>query len=349
MSKYSHSILGGTFDHFHAGHKFFLKKALEKSERLTIGLTIDSFSRHKPLHHSIESYDVREKNVLEFLSENNYLDKATIIPIKDAFGTSLTDDTIEAIFVTRHGLTNAKLINTKRAELDKSELLIESVPFLLDSRDEIISSTRIRAGEIDRSGNAYIEILTEQGKLILTDNLRADVKILGEVKGGLEPQLDSLEDIQRGKEIMTIAVGDVVSKNLIDMGRQAEVSVVDFKSGRELYLSTPLSSSLPKGERKLGKGEGELFQTELQAINEAGTINSKAARAIENAIKNNLKTHTPYVVEIDGEEDLLAIPAILLAPLNSIIVYGLPGVGVVEVKVTEEKKREIRELAEKFL
>ena len=46
----------------------------------------------------------------------------------------------------------------------------------------------------------------------------------------------------------------------------------------------------------------------------------------------------PARVLIDGEEDLLAIPAIEAAPLGSALYYGQPGEGVVVVTVDERAR-----------
>jgi hypothetical protein len=43
---------------------------------------------------------------------------------------------------------------------------------------------------------------------------------------------------------------------------------------------------------------------------------------------------------IDGEEDLLALVAVLYAPEKSLVVYGQPNEGMVVVEVTKEKKTE---------
>jgi hypothetical protein len=44
---------------------------------------------------------------------------------------------------------------------------------------------------------------------------------------------------------------------------------------------------------------------------------------------------------IDGEEDLLTLPAILFAPLNVYIVYGQFEEGIVALPVTEDLKEKI--------
>jgi len=55
------------------------------------------------------------------------------------------------------------------------------------------------------------------------------------------------------------------------------------------------------------------------------------------------------LVHIKGEEDLLTLPAVLFAPLDSVVCYGQPGKGMVLVKVTEEKKRGALKIAEKMM
>jgi hypothetical protein len=44
---------------------------------------------------------------------------------------------------------------------------------------------------------------------------------------------------------------------------------------------------------------------------------------------------------IEGEEDLLTLPVIKFAPNDAFVVYGQPHVGLVLVKVTAEKRKEI--------
>ena len=66
QTKFTHAILGGTFDHFHAGHRHFIEAALYQSNTLVIGLTTKKMYQHKSFANTIESYEIREKNI------NNY-------------------------------------------------------------------------------------------------------------------------------------------------------------------------------------------------------------------------------------------------------------------------------------
>jgi len=52
---------------------------------------------------------------------------------------------------------------------------------------------------------------------------------------------------------------------------------------------------------------------------------------------------------VRGEEDLAAVPAMLMAPEGSAVLYGQPDQGVVLVQITESKKEEIRDLLTKII
>jgi len=57
---------------------------------------------------------------------------------------------------------------------------------------------------------------------------------------------------------------------------------------------------------------------------------------------------TPQIILVDGEEDLLALPTMLLAPLDTYVVYGQYNLGMVVVRITEEIKSLARNLLTQF-
>ena len=71
--------------------------------------------------------------------------------------------------------------------------------------------------------------------------------------------------------------------------------------------------------------------------NPQGTITDEAEEAIANALRG---TQSVKMV-VEGEEDLLTLPAILHASNNALVVYGQPYEGIVVVMVTDEKRAEI--------
>jgi len=327
--KFKHAVLGGTFDHFHAGHKHFIRAAFERSGKVTIGLTIDEFSRNKLFAYSIEDYKTRETCLKSFLNDNNLSGRYHIIRIKDAYGTSITDRNIDAIFVTSHGLRNAKIINKKRQELGFSNLYIYKVGYLRGPDRKIISSTRIRAGEIDRTGKPYNSLFEKTLTLPASPaggptSLKSLTK--NTPSGKLIKKTSKLKTAAKNARLI-ISVGDIVSENLVKIGRQADVSIVDLKTRRGKILNP----TALKGET-------------IVVRNDAGSINFQAVKAYIKSLKISGKR----VVKVDGEEDLLALPATLLAPLGSLVLYGMPNKGVVVVEVNEEKKEEVSRLLKKL-
>jgi uncharacterized protein (UPF0218 family) len=68
------------------------------------------------------------------------------------------------------------------------------------------------------------------------------------------------------------------------------------------------------------------------------------SRALLDALRTALDRDDPTVIEVDGEEDLAALPAILATPEGGCVVYGQPGEGMVLVPVTDETQSLARDL-----
>lgn len=115
-----------------------------------------------------------------------------------------------------------------------------------------------------------------------------------------------------------IAVGDKVSNELANLGVRVDLYVVDDRIERQGVAPFTKQGA-----------------TELSCINEPGTISEEAYLTVSKAILMN----GPVVVRVRGEEDLLALVAIIEAPIGSVVIYGQPGVGVVVVNVDEKTKQ----------
>ncbi len=76
------------------------------------------------------------------------------------------------------------------------------------------------------------------------------------------------------------------------------------------------------------------FAALMRAKNPPGTITWESVAAIRRALSGS----KPARVLVEGEEDLLVIPAILAAPMGATVYYGQPGEGVVLVHVDERTK-----------
>ena len=128
--------------------------------------------------------------------------------------------------------------------------------------------------------------------------------------------------IQQNKPSKVTTVGDVVSLETLTSGIQVNLRIVD-----QMTLRKSINPVEIKAERT------------YRVRNPAGVVTKEAWDAVKEALQ-----HTEAVIYVDGEEDLLAIPAILESPDKAFIVYGQPSRGVVVVTASSEVKHEVREM-----
>ena len=143
------------------------------------------------------------------------------------------------------------------------------------------------------------------------------------------------------KPVMVIAVGDIIVDSLLKNGIDPDMKIIDFRTRRrplpkrtDLIRTDPYRSVPDKGQ---------------SLINNPGTINLKTAEVVKEKIKLALYKKEKSWLVIDGEEDLLALPAILFAPLNSLVLYGHWQLGIIAVEVDEKIKNKVRNIVKKFL
>jgi uncharacterized protein (UPF0218 family) len=120
-----------------------------------------------------------------------------------------------------------------------------------------------------------------------------------------------------------VTVGDVVSSTLIEAGLVPNIIIVDFKTKRK-----PLPPS-------------KVVKCDYSVVNPAGIIKKEVWPLLTNLYQKDQK---PIWVHIDGEEDLLAIPATILAPDGSIILYGQPDQGIVVIYVNKNTKQRFQDI-----
>ncbi len=155
----------------------------------------------------------------------------------------------------------------------------------------------------------------------LTSQLRRKLKRpLGTLVCGSLEQITGLlrEYIEREKPRKIVAVGDQVSKDLTDHSFMPDILIVDNRIMREKVAPIPISADRI-----------------LRVRNPPGTITDEAWEAIERAAQSSERTK----IVVEGEEDLLALVAIIAVPEDSVIIYGQPRKGIVLVRATSEMKR----------
>jgi len=164
---------------------------------------------------------------------------------------------------------------------------------------------------------------------VLTEKQREKLKQpLGELVRGLPQDCNLVlkKVIEEEEPIRLVLVGDAVSRLAIESGIKPNVIVIDKRERRQEARSFD--------HRAIHR---------YWACNPAGTIDLRAWDTVEEAMRKS-----NGLVLVDGEEDLLTLVAILAAPSGSLVVYGQPDQGIVLVRVSVQKKREIEETIERM-
>lgn len=150
--KYRFIAMGGTFDHIHRGHKELLKRAFDTGESVFIGLTSDTFAAREGKKVD-ESFEERKRNLESYLEPTFPGRHYEISKLEDRFGPAIFSDKIDAIAVSAETFPAVEAANSKRRSLGLPDLKTEVIPMTMATDGTKISSTRIRAGEIDQQGN----------------------------------------------------------------------------------------------------------------------------------------------------------------------------------------------------
>ncbi len=165
-------------------------------------------------------------------------------------------------------------------------------------------------------------------RYVLPDALRKELAApFGPVVGGNE-----LPKVLEGAKTV-VAVGDVVSLTLKNLGIEPALFVCDFMTQR--------GEPDPTYEIELGTWGTLAFRVR----NPAATITREAWDAVRLGLQH---TPGPVRVVVDGEEDLLGIPCFLEAPDGAVVLYGMPGKGVVVVKADAAFKAKVAALLSRW-
>ncbi len=157
--------------------------------------------------------------------------------------------------------------------------------------------------------------------LHLPPSLRKELKkVCGEL-------LDEKQIKNRIQGRYTITVGDVVTHTLLTLNLPINVAIVDHRTERHPVRFQDVESF---GDKV------------IKVKNPPGTITPGLWNAIRNAIDNDESTR----IDVDGEEDLAVLPAIIFAPVGAMVIYGMPNTGLVALEISDEHKNNAAKMIE---
>ncbi|MDP6661544.1 MAG: pantetheine-phosphate adenylyltransferase [Candidatus Thalassarchaeaceae archaeon] len=326
-------LIGGTFDRFHDGHVRLLESSLEACTSVEVWLTSDSSAHSKDPR--ILAWEERCQEIRDRMGPES-AERISFGILEDSFGPAPTHPNASAITCTLETRSACAEINSIRLHNHLLPLEIIEVEHLMAWDGAPISSSRIRNGEIDRTGLPWIPSSVREGRVNLTPEVEAELKDpFGQLVQGPEddPSVAMSKVIAHiGTESApVIAVGDVTVLSLQVLGRPADIALVDGCTRRRTW----------EGAEGI---DSSAYGGVLQCESPAGSLTPSLLEACEQAMVSWMEDGTTHLLEVKGEEDLATLLMHPLAPLGSVVLYGQPGSGVVIRWCSEESKQRCRKL-----
>ena len=139
LKKYECVAMGGTFDILHNGHIEILKKSFEIGKFVIIGVTSDNLVKEKLNKRINNSFSVRKRNLMKIIHRE--------------FGPLMFSDKVDCMVASTETSYKGEKVNEIRTTMGLTTIDIVSVELKLAQDGLPISSSRIRANEIDHNGN----------------------------------------------------------------------------------------------------------------------------------------------------------------------------------------------------
>lgn len=314
------------FDRLHIGHHVMIDRLSEMPNPTACVTGGELVGKGLELEKLIQPIEIRERNLRYYLRRvklENIISVKSVTKFDDLL--SINDD---ATFMMYEGPCCAEIESGAlniRKEKKHTQDTIEYLKPVRAHDGGKLASVRIRLGEIDREGRRLRG--TSEPPRALPEKGRSGLKSpKGEVFAALDgpPEKRVVSKLNNESPECVIAVGDVTVSTILAESYTPHVMIVD-------------------GITKRGPFDEQFTAEKAYTIyNPPATIYPEAWSVIDTAIHD--EKHS--LVFVEGEEDLMGFPAVLLASDKSVVLYGQPEVGIVWIPVNQENKQIARNLLE---
>ena len=153
LKKYNCVAMGGTFDILHTGHIELLKKSFAIGKFVIIGLSSDNLVKERLKKKINNLYEVRKQNLVKIIDMEVGSNFYEITKLEDVFGPLMFSEKVDCMVASTETSYKGKHVNEVRTRMGLPVIDIVSVELKLAQDGLPISSSRIRANEIDQMGN----------------------------------------------------------------------------------------------------------------------------------------------------------------------------------------------------
>ncbi|RLE84838.1 MAG: hypothetical protein DRJ41_02395 [Thermoprotei archaeon] len=171
-------------------------------------------------------------------------------------------------------------------------------------------------------------IISEEGRKILS--MPIGIVIYKEPSDALEILRDLVDNYNPP---LIITVGDVVTGNLLKRKFKVNIAILDGKTLRKEIIEY--------------KYIIDTFDIKIKCENPSGFLRSEALFSVKKAIQK-AKEGNSVVIVVEGEEDLLGVPALLYSPKKTMIIYGYWKGGIAIIFSCKYLRKSFNKLLKKY-
>lgn len=305
LEAYEWVVLGGTFDHLHAGHKVLLSVSVALAEvGVAVGVSGAPLLVKKQHATELEPWDVRAGAVSSFIGRSRSDVSVLLEELSDGFGPSLRRE-MRALVVSEETVQGGAAVNCRRSEVGVPEIDMVVVPLVAaaSAGDGKESSTTIRrrAQSLRALNVCWASVASE---------LRLDTALS-------EKWAVAFGDLARTPLEHRRSLLDRVHLELVDCARQGEgTTSTTNQMARSLALCVTCSRPL---------APGRLVQAQL-ALLDVVAVEVELPDSLHDATRRLvLHLSRPRVIGLAsrsclGGADLVAAAASVLQELGAVVV-----------------------------